>query len=1672
MWRRLGTLGQQASKISWPMSPSPGESAPSPDGRATSGLASVFKGFAGSKLTKHPSNASAPLSQTSIQALANGADAEATDHVGWSREHMDLLERLKDGGAPLERAAAADALRLIIADYPQPALEIWEAGKDLIDGSYPVTAREAGWRLLVACVKHGRLSDVERNEYFQTLSAPANLDDFHFQLQALIELTNHGRDLSGFEYQVVPLLSKWLGESFQAVRSARRTIAHATRTTSKATSRGKATASIEDKNFERLFEYIIDVLKYNSRVADDDAIAGMIERLQDICVKTSVESDLKFCIGAINAIVTYSTIRAAKLKDCVLLLSSIFCMVGGLEKDAWHAIANLFKSHHGQSAVRILLDVLRNPTPPPARKEKGTDPYRDIKGALCVLQKLMAKTTEKGYPTVPLALLIDGLHNVTKVASSKVAVAILKLIASLFDSSSDGQVNDLLVDEDWSVVLDVAAECAQKITGAPSSDLNGSVRSPSSSTSSSDKQNEVISSQLLVLVDRLEALLKRQDAEFLHRQECVAFLARVQHVLPESAALLVLDYFRDFRSCFPSDIDWEANLRLVLRSFFLNRRWSTTVRRQAIAIVIEVYDMLDLLQREVGSEIVESVIKQVLSGIPEENDTVVLREAVDFAVGIATSADMELFHTIMETMKQVLLNDRTKSPITLQRTADRGDPIANQSPSNVVTRGYVQLFIRSAELNVAKAVATYTALVHVARSTSSERDARLTAMKMLFRLRADWANRVFVISNPEAEGLAAYLYRTPASLARRQADDAMHASRHSKSDQGQSSRSARGVSFTTGQSQERHVPSRNTTGASKHSIKYQQLWTLPDDDALPESPSPRASPILFSRAVDSVESKEGDEKSEKGYLDLSTWLDTLLLLLTSGGDWEVYSFILVHLPSQLSNHGIFRGAILQIQELRKLVCEMLRMNTFQEPPNASGPRRTDVAICLFNTLTMLLSYHNHFQKSEEDELVRTFMQGIADRTAKTCIHALSISCHELPLSVSKSLSTILHKMSQIITQPHVAMHILEFAATLSRMPHLYSNFHEEEYKIVFAICFTYLQSVRERKRAVRASHASEGSVPSVVVSNFSEPTASEDLPQYVYALAYHVITFWFLAVKLQDRPSHIGWIAKNLFTDAEASASEEQAQVTMDFLQRVTYADVADSAEDPLFTVDRFGKIAQKQWIIGNSILTIKQATESGWAEVTKRQPSGTSAWTVQETFLASQPHERRATADHNGRDAHIASRTTVMPSHLLVQLLTTVPQGFEPGLRPLPLPEDDQVGRGIRTFDRISSVDGHKVGVIYVGEGQTKENEILANVSGSRDYTSFLEGLGTLTKLKGATFNTQGLDREYDSDGPYTVCWRDRVTEMVFHVTTQMPTNLDHDRQCSLKKRHIGNDFVNIIWNDSGFPFDFNTFPSEFNYVNIVITPESRSSFVAAREKALRAQENGHKGNEVDESETSGFTSPFHKVQVMGKPGFPEISPAADTKMVSLTALPGFVRGLALNASVFSLVWANREGGEHVSSWRARLREINRLRERFRPKGNPSPTPPPIISGGISSGAASGAGSSSSGSTITQVTMAGQSQQAQQQLLQLQRDQQQQQQQQRDQQMHQASESNSRPTSSVRDSFSSLRRASVATFFTNTSEQTSHRSSVLTTGTTDTEVSPGNGLDHLVDSLDFSKWA
>jgi hypothetical protein len=148
------------------------------------------------------------------------------------------------------------------------------------------------------------------------------------------------------------------------------------------------------------------------------------------------------------------------------------------------------------------------------------------------------------------------------------------------------------------------------------------------------------------------------------------------------------------------------------------------------------------------------------------------------------------------------------------------------------------------------------------------------------------------------------------------------------------------------------------------------------------------------------------------------------------------------------------------------------------------------------------------------------------------------------------------------------------------------------------------------------------------------------------------------------------------------------------------------------------------------------------------------------------------------------------------------------------------------------------------------------------------------------------------------------------------MPTNLERDPQCSAKKRHIGNDYVSIVYNDSGLDYVFDTLPSQFNFINIIVSPHSISTEAISPSHALIGAENT-----------------FFKVEMQRRPDMPDIGPMSEPKLVSAQSLPGFVRLAAIHANIFAQVfWQSGAGGnrEYVSHWRERLKQIQRIKERF----------------------------------------------------------------------------------------------------------------------------------------------
>ncbi|CAL4134917.1 unnamed protein product [Meganyctiphanes norvegica] len=260
-----------------------------------------------------------------------------------------------------------------------------------------------------------------------------------------------------------------------------------------------------------------------------------------------------------------------------------------------------------------------------------------------------------------------------------------------------------------------------------------------------------------------------------------------------------------------------------------------------------------------------------------------------------------------------------------------------------------------------------------------------------------------------------------------------------------------------------------------------------------------------------------------------------------------------------------------------------------------------------------------------------------------------------------------------------------------------------------------------------------------------------------------------------------------------------------------------------------------------------------------------------------------------------------ISPSFVFLQLYYHGNLGSGPE-RPLLVPQAPEMQRALRVLDLIQPQETHKIGVLYIAPGQTNEQQILSNTCGSLRYMHFLQGLGSVLELSEVVQEEiflGGLDVK-GIDGSLVYIWHDDVMQVVFHVATLMPTR-ESDPKCNGKKRHIGNDYVTIVYNESGHPYNINTIKGQFNHTVVEVVPQGED----------------HSTNSVG---------------VLCKPELSDfVGGNAEARLVSDTNLPILVRQLALHADLASMIWESLKRPPktpYASNWLERLRKIRKIRQ------------------------------------------------------------------------------------------------------------------------------------------------
>lgn len=668
-------------------------------------------------------------------------------------------------------------------------------------------------------------------------------------------------------------------------------------------------------------------------------------------------------------------------------------------------------------------------------------------------------------------------------------------------------------------------------------------------------------------------------------------------------------------------------------------------------------------------------------------------------------------------------------------------------------------------------------------------------------------------------------------------------------------------------------------------------------------------------------------------LEISKWIEIVISFVSSFVHWEIYTFIWAHFCPQLANMKLFDGHQVQIGKLRQIVCDSLSLSlpaTIQIPNRIT---KSDLQVMFVRTMSALIGYHTTFTKQNEDQIILSLIFGLGswEKTAIPCIHILTVCCYEIPLSVKKYLSLILSKLQVRISSSLAASPTLEFLLSLSGLETMTTNFTLDEFKRVFAIAFQYIQHCNERRNNSKEESDISIQMHGIDADVDQTPSTSTQnssiLSQYVLALSYQVISNWYLKLALSERKLLSGFLIKNLLGSSSSQNPEDhdETMAYIDLVSRFTYSDLELEIWQPSKRISdnnsggTFGgniqlsgnsQVSTNSWIIGATIISISTNCITGESDVITRRPTGATNIKI----IVNDPELAfNKAAEMQGSSM---AKPLVSANHLLLHLYNNLDTHNQS--KPIPLIEDPITMRAIAAFDRIPTIEFHKIGLVYIGPNQTQESEILANIAGSRAYQDFLANIGTLVRLENCKeVYVGGLDTESGSDGEFAIFWKSKIGQLIFHTTTMMPNN-ENDKRLEMKKRHIGNDYVNIYYDELGLPFNFNVIRSQFNFVNIVISPHSINS---AAFPVTRANANAG-GNTRISSNANSF-----KVKIYRRAGVPGVFACCHFKIISQEQLPVFIKNLATICDQFASVWHTH--GEYTTNWAHRYNQIKVLRQK-----------------------------------------------------------------------------------------------------------------------------------------------
>uniref|UniRef100_A0A8K9XWF2 Tuberin n=1 Tax=Oncorhynchus mykiss TaxID=8022 RepID=A0A8K9XWF2_ONCMY len=731
---------------------------------------------------------------------------------------------------------------------------------------------------------------------------------------------------------------------------------------------------------------LVNLVKFNSCYLDQN-VSVMVQKICLLCNRTTASTDIEMALQVLDAVVCYNCLPSDSLTVFIITLCRTvnvkeFC------ESCWKLMRKVLGTHLGHSAIYTMCRIMEE------RAYMEDSPL--LRGAVFFVGMALWGAHRlpalKNTPTLVLPSFYKAMWCANEMVSYEIVLSITRLIKKY------GKELQVVT---WDILLGIIERLLQQIQSIGSAELKSIVF------------------ELLTTVEELY----EQNGFHGSSDKFFSLVEKCADKRPDASVLTLISYRA--QSIQPAKDGWIQSLHHLMEKFFRNESRSV-IRIKVLHILSFVLSTNRQLYEE---ELIEVVVVPQLSGIAEDRDLAVRRQATQLLVDLAESCSTHHFTSLLDIIQRVgdthhftSLLDISEGPLEVSER----DPTAESPMEDVRTaiRGLLEILqSKLYSLPASHASRVYELLIgHLQLHYKSKYSSavacsiRLQVFDFLLMMRTDSLHRLGFLSKDGVLRFSPYC----------------HCDMGEPEKRGSEKKPAGSVSPPAGSP----APSSSTT-------------------TTPSSSSTTTTPSSSIRTA---------------CLPYSPAFNVLLQCLKMETDWKVLKLVLDKMPWTLQYKVLLLSSPCSIDQLCSTLCSMVHTVIERLKKTPDGFSRTDVQLAVVPVLTAITSYHNYLEQARQRELVQCLEAGLIYRCAKQCVVALTMCTVEMPDIMIKLLPALIVKLTHISATVAMASPMLEFLSTLVRLPHLYAYFVAEQYVSVFAISLPYTNPSKFNQYIVSLAH--------------------------------------------------------------------------------------------------------------------------------------------------------------------------------------------------------------------------------------------------------------------------------------------------------------------------------------------------------------------------------------------------------------------------------------------------------------------------------------------------------------------------------------------------------------------------------------------------------------------------